>query len=381
MRREARLPFLRPALRRIRRSPLVRSIARPAGPLLRSLRKRAMQRREARDVLEEFAPYLVPGRWYTVLWQKRASGRGKVWALAHESVHSAGEHIASLRLDGGSSVRREPVMSVRPRRGREVGLPLGAHVVIPRPKKHGKTLLFDLEAGRVLRSAPSGFSTDYERVRDAFSRHVSSVSFTVLPGRDAIVEPLLRGAALRQTPVERAVPLVCEILDQLPGLLEEASRTTSHDLLEATLIGSRSDPESRRWSGEIIEWLGRAPLVPAHGDLVPVNILDEAVGPVCIDFGDAGERPAWSDVLQLAGATRRLFALEGSDEYSERLEDALRQALARVTRCDPPDAWQSSTDRLFGQLFGRAAVIRERRQAIGTTGIRSGGPSSGLSPA
>ena len=363
--------FLRPLLRRVLRH--VRRF-----PLVRSLQKRAMQRREARDALEEFAPYLVPGRWYIVLWQKRASGRGKVRYLVHESVHSPGEHIASLRLDGGFGVRRESVMNVRPRRGVEVDPPLGAHVVVPRPK-HGKTLLFDLEAGKVLRSVPSGFSMDYERVRDAFSRHVSSVPFTVLPGRDAIVEPVLGGAALSQTPVERAVPLVGEILGQLPGLLEEASRTTSHDLLEATLNGSRSDPESRRWSGEIIEWLGRAPLVPAHGDLVPVNILDEAVGPVCIDFDDAGERPAWWDALRLAGATRRLFALEGSNEHSERLEDALRQALARVTHRDPPDAWQSSIDRLFEHLFGREAEMRRRRQVIGTTGQGSGGSSGGLS--
>lgn len=366
------MSFLRPLLRRVLRH--VRRF-----PLVRSLQKRAMQRREAKAALEEFAPYLVPGRWHLVLWQKRASGRGKVRYLVHESVVSPGEHIASLRLDAGSSVRREPVMSVRRRRERKVDLPLGAHVVVPRPK-HGKTLLFDLEAGKVLRSAPSGFSMDYERIRDAFSRHVSSVPFTVLPGRDAIVEPVLGGAALSQTPVERAVPLVGEILDQLPGLLEEASRTTSHELLEAALIGSRSDPESRRWTGEVIEWLGRAPLVPAHGDLVPVNILDEAAGPVCIDFGDAGERPAWWDVLRLAGATRRLFALERSDAHSELLEDSLRHALARVTRRDPPDAWQPLTDRLFELIFGDEAEMSRRRQVIGTTGQGSGGPSRGPSP-
>jgi hypothetical protein len=78
-----------------------------------------------------------------------------------------------------------------------------------------KWLLFDLLSLSVMRWSAKTFTHDYERLRDAFSRSVSSVSFSVNPNRDKIFEPIIDGVALRAVAAEDRIGTLRALLQSL----------------------------------------------------------------------------------------------------------------------------------------------------------------------
>lgn len=336
----------------------LRGSLRRNSALFRSYERRSTQRREARAMIERLAPYLARGRWRLLLWQKRPRERGKVRLLVNESFAPDAIGIDSLRVDGGVGVRLEPLLRLRDEHTTDAALPFHAHLIMPR-YKDGKALLFDLHAAEVLRTAPSGFSESYQRLRDLFARHVASVPYRIVPGHDAIIEPVLTGPSLRQVPPHVAALRVCEILEQLPGLLTEASERTSGSRLAQAFVGLDPRSEVHRRSREILDWLGQAPMVPAHGDLALVNILDEDSAAVCIDFGDVCEQPAWFDPLKLTYSFFAHCGLPGSSEWSDRVARALEDVLRSITGASPPVDWRRLSTLTARELLGARDVAAE----------------------
>ena len=340
---------------------VMRSFRRALGrnsTLFRRYERRSAQRREARATIKRLAPHLAKGRWGLLLWQKRPHERGKVRLLINESFAPDAIGIDSLRVDGDIGVRIEPLLRLRDEHTTDSAPAFRAHLIMPR-YKDGKELLFDLDAGELLRIAPSGFSESYRRLRDLFARHVASVPYRIVPGRDAIIEPVLTGPSLRQVPPHLAARRVCEVLKQLPALVAEASELTSDSVLEEAIEGLATRSEIHRRSREILDWLGRVPMVPAHGDLALVNILDEDSGAVCIDFGDVCEQPAWFDPLRLTYSFFAHCGLPGSSEWADRVAGTLEQVLRSITGAPLPVDWRRLSTLTARELSGARDVASE----------------------
>lgn len=207
------------------------------------------------------------------------------------------------------------------------------------PRHSGKVLCFDLESRTVLRVSRDGFTEEYELMRRRFSAHVQSVAFEVLPGRDGIVEPFVEGRPLRQVEVDVMMRSVARLLDGLSEVAREFGESDSAEHVTAAIDASDPTFGAHRVRRGIVEWLGAAPKVPAHGDLCGNNVFVTAEGPVCIDFGATSIQPAWFDGLRLAlEAVRRLEA--SGEGRSGALDPLLRDFLHRTIPAPLPDDWR-----------------------------------------
>ena len=226
----------------------------------------------------------------------------------------------------------------------------GFRPAIVLPRHSGKDLYFDLESRTVLRVSRQGFTEEYELLRRRFSAHVPSVAFEVLPGRDGIVEPFVEGRPLSQVDVDVMVRSVARLLDGLSEVAREFGESDSAEHVTAAIDGSDPTLGARRVRGGVIEWLGAAPKVPAHGDLSAPNVIVTAQGPVCIDFGATSIQPAWFDGLQLAfEAVRRLEA--SGEGRSGALDQLLRDFLRRTIPAPLPDDWRRLAALGFQAMF------------------------------
>ena len=202
-----------------------------------------------------------------------------------------------------------------------------------------KVLFFDLESRLVLRASRKGFTEEHELLRRRFMAHVPGVAFEVLPGRDGIMEQFIEGLPLTRAHADVMVRSVARLLDDLAELVREFGEGDSFEQVMAAIDGSDPALGAHRVRRRIIEWLGAAPKVPAHGDLGWSNVIVTAEGPVCIDFGNMSIQPAWFDGVRLAfRALERLEALGGG--RSRALDPMLRDFLQRTIPAPLPDDWR-----------------------------------------
>lgn len=249
---------------------------------------RESSRRRVTADMEMVSPYLRSGRWESAL---STSG------LAVPSLLSRriGADTSSLRGLYGDLLRlRHPDPSdfatwskpwvVDASEGMAAPVadhPLFADVVV---RRHGADLLFDLEQLKVVRLLQADeFSVAWEVLRRLFSRFVPSVPFAVLPGRRAIVEPILLGLT-----ADRAALLdasVAETFEEgLFRLAEEANLGPSEDLLREALNRSVV-PAVNAETDRILDLCGEWPLVPVHNDLQSHHVMFSGDEPCLIDFG------------------------------------------------------------------------------------------------
>lgn len=334
----------------------------PLGPAVRrsrqSLRlrqRRSTQLRDARAAIERLAPHLMPGPWVAVLRRAHGSKGEKLRYLAHASVDPRSLVVNSLRVEERFAIRRVPVTTVRSGHSPTPPTSFRGEVLLLR-KRGMLTIAFDLDGRKVLRLSDSGFPEEYRQVRDAFSRHVRSVPYELHSGGFGIVEPLLDGPSLRQVPADTAATRVCELLEQLPHLLAEASDISSEQYLASAIDACAPTTEVARERSAILAWLGPSPLVPAHGDLQLFNVLDDGDGPICIDFGDTAFQPAWRDVLKLGHQFFLRFELPGSGANSARVERALEAALRATTAAPFPSDWRRLSTLTARTVIGRREV-------------------------
>lgn len=330
----------------------VRSVRRPFASAVGVWRIWAKRRRdivEARAecdrLLHDHSRLLVEGDWKLHIVRRKAPGKPfrrlqkQIQAvLVREGAVSLSDALRACGLDparhdvwlGGRSSLVDvdleaPDDGFRPA------------VVLPRHSR--KDLFFDLESRRVLRISPEGFTDEYERLRRRFSAHVPSVAFEVLPGRHGIVEPFVEGRPLSQVDVDVMVRSVAHLLGGLSELAVEFGDGDSAEHVAVTIDASDPTLGAHRVRGAIVEWLGAAPQVPAHGDLHAANVLVTAEGPVCIDFGYTSIQPSWFDGLRLAmESVRRLESRDGGQTGA--LDEALREFLLRTIPAPLPDDWR-----------------------------------------
>lgn len=329
----------------------VRSIRRPFAAAMEPANAWLKSRRDilrARDLgerlLTEHNGNLAAGGWRLLLIRIRRRGGQVRSMLVHESlsldealnVWDLSEEYAEAWFDDWRT-------SVQPS-GVESDLRLEATIVMPR---HSETsLLFDFQRRVVLRRTAVTITPEYERLRRSFSRYVPSTPFEVLPDRQSILESLVEGHQLSDVTWEAKVEAVMELLERLPRVLVESGEGDSIECLSTAI--DAADPMlgvlERR--SEIIGWLGAAPKIPSHGDLVPGNIRLTDSGAVCVDFGACAIQPAWFDGLKLALWVVRDAERTGVGDPSA-LESSLHQFLRRVTPGSPPHDWR----RLAGLTF------------------------------
>ena len=326
--------------------------------VVRARHRRSVQVSEALTAIERLGPHLAPGPWVAVFRKAYGSKGEKLRYLAHESVDPRSLAAHSLRIGDPFAFRKASVTTVRTGVAPTFSTPVQGDVLLLRAK--GTTaLVLDLHRRKVLRLSDRGFPEEYRRVRDAFSRRVSSVPYEMYSGADGIVEPLLDGPSLRQVPVETAANRVCELLDQLPRLLAEATGDSSTQFLVSAIEASDPTSELARERDAILAWLGPSPLVPAHGDLHLFNVLDVGGGPVCIDFGLTSFQPAWRDVLKIANQFFVFFELPGCGPHVADVERALESALKATTASPLPSDWRRLSVLCARRTFGRRSVSEE----------------------
>lgn len=323
---------------------------------LRRRRDIAQARLDAERLLRDHAQWLAAGEWSLLITRKRYRGlsldrlRKKVEPML--VLRGAVEASDALRAFGFDPERRDiwsggwsgfVSASTDESRG-----PFHPTVVLPRRSE--KYLLFDFSSRKVLRVSPEGFSPEYERLRRAFSAHVPSVEFEVLPGRDGIVEPFIEGSSLQSVDEDLLLSSVAELLERLPEVSREFGEGDSIERLTTAVDVADSAFASYEVKDEIAAWLGTASEVPAHGDLVGVNVIVTEQGPVCIDFGATKIRPAWFDGLKLA--LHSIRRLEGS-KLEGALDPLLYEFLHRTIPLPPPRNWRMLAALGYRRLTGQ----------------------------
>lgn len=348
-------------------SKLVRSVRRPFALAVGVWRIWAKWRGfipEAREdserLLREHSRHLVEGEWRLHIARPKAPGRPYrrlqkpiQGFIVREGSVSVPDALRACGLDpakndvwsGGWSGSVDVAASGR-RNGCRPAVVLLRH--------SGKYLFFDLEGRTVLRVTRDGFTEEYELLRRRFSAHVPSVAFEVLPGRDGIVEPFVEGRLMSQVDVDVMVRSVARLLEGLSEVAFEFGESDSAEHVTAAIDGSAPTLGAHRVRGGIIEWLGAAPKVPAHGDLHVSNVIVTAEGPVCIDFDGTSIQPAWFDGLRLAfEAVRRLEA--SGEGRSGALDPLLRDFLHRTIPAPLPDDWRRLAAFMFQAMGGHVA--------------------------
>ena len=292
------------------------------------------------------------GRWSLILVRQRRSGNPiKSSYVIRETLNLRASGVEPLRLPVTRLATADISLHLRPRE-RTARQCFSADLVLPR--RNGKTLLFDFAREEVLIHAPGKFDARYRSRRDAFARHVSSVAYRTLDD-DSIVESMLRGGSILQAERRVAFLAVSDILDQLPGLCAESGRSPAGSPWVQVGgwgdIGELSGPE---------EWLASAPLVPAHGDLGPSNVILTARGPTCIDFDDVAVAPAWMDPFRLTFLTLMMHGWPHRSVETAGLLVALERFLRRVLSDPLPEAWVESAYRAVEPSIARSALPASR---------------------
>jgi hypothetical protein len=340
------------------RLPVARLIGRAHGQW-RHRRKHQRMRAGWRAHFSEVEPYLAPGTWRVLKFRKRKPGSLTEFLLIHESSDPRSVLRDVVRRD----VDRYRIWSRPFRRLRSVPErnpdenQIVATAVWPRDSE--ALLGFDFDRRLVIRMALAGFTPEYEQSRGAFSARVPSVTYEVLPGRLAIVEPLLEGPLFCSVPVETQVAVTLELLELLAELAAHAHLCDSRQLLAEAIQRTQSDDPVRKCADSIIGWLGRAPCVPTHGDLHPANIIFSTEGPICIDFGSTGWWPAWFDGVRLSFAVLSRAVDVADRGHIEALTAGLERFLILVTEPGPeglPSDWRRLMIHMARALYGPSIV-------------------------
>lgn len=181
----------------------------------------------------------------------------------------------------------------------------------------GKRLFFDLERSEVLRCVKEPFTSEYETLRRAFSRHVPSVPFEVSPSRRSLTEPLIVGEELGDLPADRKEYFTRALLRGLAELIDREARRDSdaeavplHQMAERSPIG-----EGRQRSKDLVGMFGGLTVtVPVWGESVGSNVLIVDDAPVAIDFDRLHRGVFFHDALSLATTLPQLWVDGGLDE-------------------------------------------------------------------
>lgn len=332
------------------RPSVVRAVSVAKSQLTARWRHRTLVR-ESRAAAElafsKYGDLLADGAWRRLSVRRAKPGKPLVTMqrpiqalLIHESVDDA-EALAACGFSESTGLRAretwtDDVIALMPTSvERQTGF--RATVVLPRHSK--KEVLFDLDGERVLRISETLFTPEYEALRTAFAKHVPSVPFEVLPGRHRILESFVQGDLFRYASGEAKQHHLAQLLECLPEVARESGVGDSVEWLSSAIDASGERLRAAEHRDDLLAWLGSSRLSPSHGDLTGANVILTGQGPVCVDFGAVGWRPAWYDGLKFGLDTMRAVETSGERDViaiDELLNAFLRQAIPRPL----PDGWR-----------------------------------------